>query len=189
MRYKVGDRVRVRKDLVVGNVYGGILFDKKMCSWLGKIVEISKVYTCYYRTCNCTSFVLTDDMIEPITDLTTSEAVAVSEYICATHSTCISCPAHKLMERYNSSCFDIKLEHTDEYVEAITKWVAGDAGKKETSIEQYSYLLIIDADQNLVYEEKLKVGDDYTAVFKRYCEEHDGTYYAVKELRAVVKED
>lgn len=37
MRYKVGDRVRVRKDLVVGNVYGGVLFDKKMSSWLGKI--------------------------------------------------------------------------------------------------------------------------------------------------------
>lgn len=189
MRYKAGDRVRVRKDLVVGNVYGGVLFDKKMCSYLGKIVEISKVYTCYYRICDNTPFVWTDDLLEPITDLTTSEAVAVSEYICATHSTCISCPAHKLMERYNSSCFDIKLEHTDEYVEAITKWVAGDAGKKETSIEQCSYLLIIDADQNLVYEEKLKVGDDYTAVFKRYCEEHEGTYYAVRELRAVVKED
>lgn len=38
MRYKVGDRVRVRKDLVVGNTYGGVLFDKKRCSWLGKIV-------------------------------------------------------------------------------------------------------------------------------------------------------
>lgn len=29
MRYKAGDRVRVRKDLTVGNVYGGVLFDKK----------------------------------------------------------------------------------------------------------------------------------------------------------------
>ena len=190
MRYKVGDRVRVRKDLVVGNVYGGILFDKKMCSWLGKIVEISKVYTCYYRTCNCTSFVLTDDMIEPITDLTTSEAVAVSEYICATHSTCISCPAHKLMERYNSSCFDIKLEHTDEYVEAITKWVTGDAAKKkEISIEKCSYMVIIDTDRNIVYKELLKVGDDYGDVFKRYCEEHDGTYRALIECWLSVKED
>lgn len=190
MRYKAGDRVRVRKDLVVGNVYGGILFDKKMCSWLGKIVEISKVYTGYYRTCNCTSFVLTDDMLEPITDLTTSEAVAVSEYICATHSTCISCPVHKLMERYNCSCFNVKLEHTDEYVEAVTKWVVVEAGKKkEIETECCTYAIIKDRDGHIVCEERIKDGDSFSNVLKRYCKEHEGTYYAVKELRAVVKED
>lgn len=52
MRYKAGDRVRVRKDLTVGNLYGGVLFNKKKCSWLGKIVEISEAYTGYYRICD-----------------------------------------------------------------------------------------------------------------------------------------
>lgn len=190
MRYKVGDRVRVRKDLTVGNVYGAVLFDKKMCSWLGKIVEISEVYTCYYRICDGTLFVWTDDMLEPITDLTTSEAVAASEYICATHSTCISCPVHKLMERYNCSCFDVKCKYADEYVEAVTKWVTGDADKKkEIETECCTYAIIKDRDGHIVCEERIRDGDSFSNVLKRYCKEHEGTYYAVKELRAVVKED
>lgn len=190
MRYKVGDRVRVRKNLVVGNVYGGVLFDKKMCSYLGKIVEISKVYTCYYRICDNTPFVWTDDLLEPITDLTTSEAVAFGQVMCDLGEWCSNCPVMKIRSKYSCcSCPEVKLEHTDEYIEAVTKWVAGNAGKKEISIEQWSYLVIMDTDRNIVYEEQLKVGDDYRAVFKRYCEEHDGTYYAIIECRLGVKED
>ena len=47
----------------------------------------------------------------------------------------------------------------------------------------------MDTDRNIVYEEQLKVGDDYRAVFKRYCEEHDSTYYAIIECRLGVKEE
>ena len=191
MRYKVGDRVRVRKDLVVGNVYGGILFDKKMCSWLGKIVEISKVYTCYYRTCNCTSFVLTDDMLEPITDLTTSEVIAFGQVMCDLGEWCSNCPVMEIRSKYSyCRCNEVKIEYADEYVEAVTKWVTGDAAKKkEISIEKCSYMVIMDTDRNIVYKELLKVGDDYGDVFKRYCEEHDGTYRALIECWLSVKED
>lgn len=190
MRYKAGDKVRVRKNLVVGNVYGGVLFDEKKCSWLGKIVEISEVYTCYYRTRNCPSFVWTDDMLEPITDLTTSEVVAFGQVMCNSERLCSSCPVMKIRCKYSyCSCFDVKLEHTDEYVEAVTKWVVGDAGKKEIETECCAYAIIKDHDGHIVYEERIRHGDSFSNVLKRYCEEHEGTYYAVKELRAVVKED
>lgn len=86
-------------------------------------------------------------------------------------------------------CQEVRRKYADEYVEAVTKWVAGDAGKKEISIEKCSYLVIMDTDRNIVYEEQLKVGDDYEAVFKRYCEEHNGTYDAIIECRLSVKED
>lgn len=191
MRYKVGDRVRVRKDLVVGNVYGGVLFDKKMCSWLGQIVEISEVYTCYYHICDGTLFVWTDDMLEPITDLTTSEVVAFGQAMCNLGEWCSKCPVMEIRSKYNHcSCFDVKLEHTDEYVEAVTKWVIGDAGKKkEIETECYAYAIIKDHDGHIVCDERIKHGDSISKVLKRYCKEHEGTYYAVKELRAVVKED
>lgn len=192
MRYKAGDRVRVRKDLVVGNVYGEVLFDKKKCSWLGKIVEISEAYTGYYRARNCISFVWTDDMLEPITDLTTSEVVAFGQAMCDSEEWCSNnCPVMKIRSKYSHcSCKEVKLEHTDEYIEAVTKWVVGDAGKKkEISIEKCSYLVIMDTDRNIVYKELLKVGDDYGDVFKRYCEEHDGTYRALIECWLGVKED
>lgn len=191
MRYKAGDRVRVRKDLTVGNVYGGVLFDKKKCSWLGKIVEISEAYTGYYRARNCISFVWTDDMLEPITDLTTSEVVAFGQVMCDSGEWCSNCPVMEIRSKYSyCSCKKVKIEHTDEFIDTVTKWVVGDASKKkEISIEQCSYLVIMDTDRNIVYEEQLKVGDDYRAVFKRYCEEHDSTYYAIIECRLGVKEE
>lgn len=191
MRYKAGDRVRVRKDLVVGNVYGGVLFDKKMCSYLGKIVEISKVYTCYYRICDNTPFVWTDDLLEPITDLTTSEAVAFGQVMCDLGEWCSNCPVMKIRSKYSyCSCSEVKLEHTDEYIEAVTKWVVGDAGKKkEIETERCAYAIIKDHDGHIVCEERIRYGDNFSNILKRYCEEHEGTYYAVKELRAIVKED
>jgi hypothetical protein len=43
MKYKVGDKVRVRKDLAVGSCYGREDFVENMKSFIGKIVTISKV--------------------------------------------------------------------------------------------------------------------------------------------------
>ena len=43
MKYKVGDKVRVRKDLVVNSCYGKEDFVREMKSFIGKIVTISKV--------------------------------------------------------------------------------------------------------------------------------------------------
>lgn len=192
MRYKAGDRVRVRKDLVVGNLYGGVLIDKKICSWLGKIVEISKVYTCYYRICDCALLVWTDDMFEPITELTTSEVVAFGQVMCDSAEWCSNnCPVMKIRSKYSHcSCKEVKLEHTDEYIEAVTKWVVGDAGKKkEIETERCTYAIIKDHDGHIVCEERIKNGDSSTDILKRYCKEHEGTYYAVREYRVVVKED
>ena len=43
MRYKVGDKVRVRKDLVVGKSYGGYVFTRSMEEFKGEIVTIESV--------------------------------------------------------------------------------------------------------------------------------------------------
>lgn len=192
MRYKVGDRLRVRKDLVVGDIYGGSIFTWRMYRLLGKIVKISEVYTGFYSIDNpdyelCS---WTDDMFEPITKLTATEVVMFAQEMCDSATRCTGCPVQEIRSKHSCDlCQEVKRKYADEYVEAVTKWVAGDAGKKEISIEQCSYLVIMDTDRNIVYEEQLRVGNDYGAVFKRYCEEHDGTYYAIIERRLGVKED
>ena len=43
MKYKVGDKVRVRKDLVIDSSYGREDFVEEMKSFIGKVVTISKV--------------------------------------------------------------------------------------------------------------------------------------------------
>lgn len=87
-------------------------------------------------------------------------------------------------------CNEVKIEHTDEYVEAVTKWVVVEAGKKkEIETECCTYAIIKDRDGHIVCEERIRDCDSFSNVLKRYCKEHEGTYYAVKELRAVVKED
>ena len=192
MRYKVGDRLRVRKDLAVGNVYGGGIFTRCMYTLLGKIVRISEVYIGYYRI-DGPDYELcgwTDDMIEPITKLTATEVVMFAQGMCDSLTRCTGCPVQEIKSKHSCDlCQEVKRKYADEYIEAVTKWVAGDTGKKEISIEQCSYLVIMDTDRNIVYEEQLKVGDDYRAVFKRYCEEHDGIYYAIIECRLGVKEE
>jgi hypothetical protein len=40
MKFKVGDRVRVRQDLVIGREYGDAIFTEKMAKFAGKMVTI-----------------------------------------------------------------------------------------------------------------------------------------------------
>lgn len=148
------------------------------------------MYASYYRIRDCVLFAWTDDLLEPITDLTTSEVVAFGQVMCDLGEWCSNCPVMKIRSKYSCcSCPEVKLEHTDEYIEAVTKWVAGNAGKKEIETECYPYAIIKDRDGHIVYEERIRHSDSLSNILKRYCEEHEGTYYAVKELRAIVKED
>ncbi len=49
MKFKVGDRVKVRKDLVNGKVYGKDIFINKMEKYKGKIVTIKAIFTNFYE--------------------------------------------------------------------------------------------------------------------------------------------
>lgn len=67
MSYKVGDKVRVREDLIPNISYGSQYFVSSMGKLKGKISEIYKVITKgeYYLT-NGENYKFTDDMLEPI---------------------------------------------------------------------------------------------------------------------------
>lgn len=49
MKYKVGDKVRVKTDLVVDKTYGGVCFVKNMAHWRGHIVTISRIGDYFYK--------------------------------------------------------------------------------------------------------------------------------------------
>ena len=48
MKYKVGDKVRVRRDLQIRTHYGALMFVSGMNDYKGSVVTISKVYSTYY---------------------------------------------------------------------------------------------------------------------------------------------
>ena len=69
MRYKVGDKVRVRKDMVVDKKYGTQVFVDGMRELRGKIVNIKCVADSFYRIeedKNICSYNWTDEMFEPV---------------------------------------------------------------------------------------------------------------------------
>ena len=67
MKYKVGDKVRVRKDLVPGNEYGGVCYVEYMDKFKGKECVITNMDDTSYRI-NNSEFWWTDEMLEPVNE-------------------------------------------------------------------------------------------------------------------------
>lgn len=70
MKYKVGDKVRIREDLKFGEIYGGCLFTKGMQNLAGKIARITEVYEhkgeYHIDSCDC---YWTDEMFEEVRNM------------------------------------------------------------------------------------------------------------------------
>jgi hypothetical protein len=66
MKYKVGDKVRVRKDLEAGRLYGTNTFVEEMAEYSGKVVTIKYLLISGYNIGN-SPYTWTDEMLEPAT--------------------------------------------------------------------------------------------------------------------------
>ena len=75
MKYKVGDKVRVRKDLESGKRYGGQVFIDEMKKFRGKVVEIVRVYNGFYKI-KGNEYSWTDEMLKEIR--TVNERIIIS---------------------------------------------------------------------------------------------------------------
>ena len=73
MKYKVGDKVRVRKDLVPNSEYGGVCYVEYMDKFKDKECVITNMDDTSYRI-NNSEFWWTDEMLEPVNE------VALLEY-------------------------------------------------------------------------------------------------------------
>ena len=66
MRFKVGDKARVKKNLRVGKIYDGIYFSTTMDKFKGKVVEIVNIFDNYYGLKEDEwNFYFSDNMLEP----------------------------------------------------------------------------------------------------------------------------
>lgn len=66
MKYKVGDKVKVREDLKPNEYYDGIRFDGNMQKMKGKTVTIEKVFSDKSYWIEECGFLWTDEMLEDV---------------------------------------------------------------------------------------------------------------------------
>jgi hypothetical protein len=78
MKYKVGDKVRVRNDLVVDKTYGnGAWFRSDMARYKSQIVTISRVGDCFYNiTGDRFNWSWVDEMFEDVVENNVGEIKA-----------------------------------------------------------------------------------------------------------------
>lgn len=191
MKYKVGDKVRVRSDLKNSVLYGGLYAVDEMLK--KKIVTITSVHDDYYKVVE-DDYKWTDKMFEGLVEdeLTAEEAIKTWADMCDIKS-CADCKVGKLVkEAKYSFCSDYRREHPDKVVEVL-KQLKKEHEKKEVEVESKLYCRIIDGgDGSTVRSEALQDGinlnDEIKEILAKYCSEHVGDYFAVCEKRWMVKQ-
>ena len=189
MKYKVGDKVRIREDLVTGGNYGGSVAVDDMTDMCGSVVTIERVGEVhgYYIKEDPDEYCWTDEMFEPVEEeLTAEEAIKVLADMCARE--CKNCELGKLVkESKYSFCSAYRREHPDKVVEILKQWKK-DHEKKEVEVTQKIYCLVVDEEREVVHEEEIGNSDSCMDVLKNYCENHDGKFFSLMEFRYEVKQ-
>ena len=184
MKYKVGDRVRVRRDLNVNLDCNPIVVEEMLCK-AGDIVTISVVSNDSYRIAGCRYF-WTDEMFEGLAEdeLTAEEATKILGEICCENELCGGCPISEAKGKM--TCQSFRRDKTEEVLEILKRWKK-DHEKKEVEVKQKIYCLVVDEERKVVHEEEIGNSDSCMDVLKNYCENHDGKFFSLMEFRYEVK--
>lgn len=188
MKYKVGDKVKVRSDLKCEEYYGGITFNFEMNKFKGMEITIARVnYGGYYEVLE-TPYNFTDEMLEPVEEMSAEEAIRIQAEMCRS-TMCKDCAIDKLRYDSHYECSEFRSKNPDKVVEVLKQWKA-DHEKKPIETE-FIYIVRIIEDKKCVHEEEM-VGESedeaQERVLKKYCEDHEGKFYAVAERICRVKE-
>lgn len=189
MKYKVGDKVKVRSDLKTYEIYGGYTLVKSMEKFVGKTVTISHVGIHSYAIEESEDAYWTDEMFEGLEEdeLTAEELAKTIGNICEVHNECKECPFRDVDgEDY---CVIRMGKNADKTLKIAKQWKV-DHEKKPIETE-FIYIVRIIEDKKCVHEEEM-VGESedeaQERVLKKYCEDHEGKFYAVAERICRVKE-
>lgn len=193
MKYKAGDKVRVRKDLVVGKRYGCYPAASKMVEKSGKIATIRTVHSDFYEIYK-DAYRWTDEMFEPVEEMSAEEVFEIFGIICEAHPGCIHCPIGNLGR--DTACMTIVGEHFEDVIQIARQWKA-DHEKKPIETEFINIVRVIEDagdTKKCVYEEDVTEvkGETFKMTMKRileeYCKEHEGKFFTVYEEICRVKE-
>lgn len=190
MRYKVGDKVRVRSDLNVNLDCSPTVVEEMLCK-AGDIVTISAVNDNNYRI-DGFRYYWTDEMFEPVEEeLTAEEAIKIQAEMC-NGIMCEDCAIEKLRYDSHCNCVEYRSKNPDKVIEILKLWKK-DHEKKEVETEFVNIVRVIEDTgkvKRCVYEEDVtEVKEEaMKRVLKEYCKEHDGKFFTVYEEICQVKE-
>lgn len=188
MKYKAGDKAKVRSDLNYGKYSDGVPFTPEMDKFKGTVLEVRKIAGEFYEMVGI-PYIFTDEMLEPVEEMSAEEAIRLQGKICV-NSMCSACPIGKARRGISTvSCDEFREEHPEKALEAIKQWKA-DHEKKPIETE-FIYIVRIIEDKQCVHEEEIVGESEDEAcerVLKKYCEDHEGKFYAVVERICRVKE-
>lgn len=197
MKYKVGDKVRVRRDLEEYGQYGKYGANRNMAELHGSIVEIKKVENEEQRyEINDNLYYWTDEMFEGLAEeeLTAEEAIKILGEICCESKLCCGCPISEAKGKM--ACQNFRRDKTEEVLEILKQWKK-DHEKKPIKTESVGIVRVIEDTgfrRRCVYEEDVTEVKDETfkmsmkRVLEEYCKEHKGKFFAVYEEICRVKE-
>lgn len=194
MKYKVGDKVRVRRDLEENKAYGGWGALEDMAKMRGEIVTIRRVRRSAYEL-EEKGLMWTDEMFEGLVEdeLTAEEAIILRGEMCEGRS-CSRCKLSAYNNGTGITCNELAVKHPERYIEVLKQYKK-DHEKKEIEMESVGIVRVIESTGDIkkcVYEEELTERenpmDAKERVLKEYCQKHDGKFFTVFESICRVKE-
>ena len=191
MKYKVGDKVRVRKDLNIDKMYGFLYATDEMIK--KKTVTIAYVYDGYYRIKEDV-FMWTDEMFEGLVEdeLTAEETTRILGEICCENKCYNGCPIGKA--RGKMSCHFFRRDKPKEVIEILKQWKK-DHEKEEVETEIVYLIKVMKEvcdDETCIYAYEIDVNkedinDKMRELVEEYSGEQDSKIYAKYERICRVK--
>lgn len=111
MKYKVGDKVRIREDLVTGGNYGGYVAVDDMTDMCGSVVTIEDVDKSGYGIKeDPKGYTWTDEMFEPVEEMSVEEAIEILAELCMKQYTCSKCPIQCIDRKKHALVLEEKIQ-------------------------------------------------------------------------------
>ena len=194
MKYKVGDKVRVRKDLNESTYYGGYGAYSEMLDKVGCVVTIEKLLSdCYLiNECGC---MWTDEMFEGLSgeELTAEEAIKIQAEMCRSIM-CKDCAIDRLRYDSHCECAEYCSKNPDKVLEIIKQWKK-DHEKKEVETEIVNLIKVMKEvydNETCIYAYEIDTNEEdvdekMDELVKQYYEENGDKIYAKFEHLCRVK--
>lgn len=188
MKYKAGDRVKVRSDLTLSELYDGYwAFDEMIKK---NMVTITFVHDYYYEIKE-DDFYWTDKMFEGLVEeeltaedeLTAAEATKILGEICCENQCLDGCPIGKV--KRNITCQNFRKDKAEQVIEILKQWKK-DHDKKKVETEIIDIVRVMKEENNsttciYAYEidaSKENIDEKMDELVKQYYEENEGKIYA-----------